>query len=173
MEKTKDIDKTIKVKTKRLCSLARKAFEVLNNKDYDDRIVRLEGNKEYSYALLNQWSKIEQTLKLLKYYDNINEEFPLTLAPEKFNANWKVLREIDKTLLGHILKIGKTKQEKAKALHSIRDEIVHYNKTIDNDTYQEYKKYATNFLGSLKRPDEKEFKNKLNNKQNKKQKRTK
>ncbi|MDE7074039.1 MAG: hypothetical protein K2O69_03160 [Odoribacter sp.] len=161
----------VKNKNKKLDSYALKAFETLKNPDYDKRIEHLEECKEYGYALLNIWNRIEQTLKLLKYYDNINNEFPKFLENKRFNKKWKILKTIDETLLEHILKTSKT--YKANILQDIRNNIVHYNKTIDNETYQEYKNYATQFLKLLKLPSQEDFQKKKNNTRSKKQKQAK
>ena len=61
-----------KSKNKQLNANAICAFRFLKDtKTYLDRIQTLEKCGEYCYAILNIWNRIEATLKLLRYFDDI------------------------------------------------------------------------------------------------------
>lgn len=145
-----------KSKNKQLNANAICAFRFLKDtKTYLDRIQTLEKCGEYCYAILNIWNRIEATLKLLRYFDDIKE------YPPKLNSQWAFLKDI-KTNNEDALKVIFSSDKQC--LWKIRNGIVHQNKTLTKNKYEHYYSPADIILKELTKilPSQKDFQEKLN-----------
>ena len=52
---------------------------------------KLEAIGEQSFAILLYWNRVEALLKVLRYFDNIDKEYPDKL--DFINLNWGVLKK--------------------------------------------------------------------------------
>lgn len=148
------------MENKKLNTNAIDAFCLLKDTTtYLSRVKTLEGYGEYCYAILNIWNRIEATLKLLRYFNNIKE------YPQRLDSRWAFLKDIEannKNALDVIFSSDK------KCLWKIRNEIVHQNKTMTKEEYGHYYPSAVIILDELTdilRP-KKEFQEKLNRTRN-------
>lgn len=133
-----------------------KAFNFLKDTTtYLSRMKTLEGYGEYGYAILNIWNRIETTLKLLRYFDNIKE------YPKDLNPQWAFLKDI-KTNNEDALKVIFSSDKQC--LWKVRNEIAHQNKTLTKEEYEKYHQSATTILKLLtdKLPLKQDFQDKLN-----------
>lgn len=145
-----------KVVNKKLDRNATCAFQFLaDTTTYLDRIQTLEKCGEYCYAILNIWNRIEATLKLLHYYNNIKEKYP-----EHLKSQYLPL-EIRKQFKNEVKTIVSSDNN---SLWKIRNGIVHQNKTLTKDEYEHYYSSADIVLKELSNllPPQQAFKEKLN-----------
>ncbi|WP_301869074.1 hypothetical protein [Bacteroides caecimuris] len=144
---------------KKLASKAVEAFKFLQNTalSYPIRVQALNGYGEYGYAILNIWNRIEATLKLLHYYDDIKEKYP-----EKLNTKWGFLKKLNNDALDIIFSKNKN------CLWKVRNKIVHQNAIITKEQYKHYHPNAVIILDELTailQPKQK-FQEKLNRTRN-------
>lgn len=145
-----------KVVNKKLDRNATCAFQFLaDTTTYLDRIQTLEKCGEYCYAILNIWNRIEATLKLLHYYNNIKEQYP-----EHLKSQYLPL-EIRKQFKNEVKTIVSSDNN---SLWKIRNGIVHQNKTLTKDEYEHYYSSTDIVLKELSNllPPQQAFKEKLN-----------
>ena len=145
-----------KVINKKLDKNAICAFQFLaDTTTYLDRIQVLEKCGEYCYAILNIWNRIETTLKLFNYYNNIKEKYP-----EHLKSQYMPL-EIRKQLKNEVKTIVSSDNN---SLWKIRNGIVHQNQTLAKEKYNHYYSSADIILKELTKilPSQKDFQEKLN-----------
>jgi hypothetical protein len=144
------MEKRIRIKNMqiRLGSKVTKAFENIYDPQYKNRIKKLEKVDEYSFAILIYWNIVEALLKVLKYYDKIDQEYPDKL--NFISRRWRILKypsinnsEYYKLILGS----GK---KTANCLWGIRDRIVHANHEIEEDKYKSLKEAVIWLIGALR-----------------------
>jgi len=144
---------------KKLASKAVEAFKFLQDTttSYSARVEALEGYREYGYAILNIWNRIEATLKLLHYYDEIKEKYP-----EKLNTQWGFLKKVNNNALDIIFSKDKN------CLWKVRNKIAHQNAIITIEQYEHYYPNAIIILDELTAilQPKQEFQEKLNRTRN-------
>ena len=130
-------------KQTKLAEKAYKAFKALDDKSYKQRIQTLVSVHEYGFAILILWSRIEITLKLLRYYDK-KEEYPDKL--DFISRKWKILNNVymsNSNFYDLII------QNQSKSLWKTRDRIAHAAINISKEDYDKYKPAADYFLLSI------------------------
>lgn len=124
---------------------AKKAYKILSeDNSYKIRIQNLEKAKEYGFAILILWNRIEITLKLLKYYD-LDPTYPDKL--DFIHGNWKVLKNAKLYNIECYNKI--INRNDSKSLWKLRDRIVHASYNIEKESFEDYKIHATQFLSII------------------------
>ena len=127
----------------KLADKAYKAFKALDDKYYKHRIHALVSVNEYGFAILILWSRIEITLKLLRYYEKM-EEYPEKL--DFINKKWRILNN---TYHGNPNYDNLIIQNNQKSLWKTRDRIAHAAISITKEEYGNYKLAADYFLSSI------------------------
>lgn len=127
----------------KLADKAYKAFKALDDKNYKQRIQTLVNVNEYGFAILILWSRIEITLKLLKYYDRI-EEYPDKL--DFISRKWRILGN---TYMSNPNYYNLIIQNQPKSLWKTRDRIAHAVINITKEEYNNYKPAADYFLSCI------------------------
>ncbi len=144
---------------KKLASKAIEAFKFLQNTtlSYPVRVQALERYGEYGYAILNIWNRIEATLKLLHYYDDIKGKYP-----EELDIRWGFLKKLNNNALD--ITFSKDKN----CLWKVRNKIVHQNAIITKEQYEHYYPNAIIILDELTAilQPKQEFQEKLNRTRN-------
>ncbi len=132
----------IKRKTK-LADKAYAAFKALEDNSYKNRIRTLTEKNEYGFAILILWTRIEITLKLLRYYDKI-EEYPDKL--DFINKNWRILGN---AYMSNPSSYNLIIQNHSGSLWKTRDRIAHAAINISKQEYDKYETAANCFLPSI------------------------
>lgn len=127
----------------KLADKAYRAFKALDDKNYKQRIQALVRVNEYGFAILILWSRIEITLKLLRYYDKM-DEYPDKL--DFINKNWRFLSN---AYMGNPNYYNLVIQNNQKSLWKTRDRIAHAAITISRDEYENYRLAADYFLSNI------------------------
>lgn len=110
---------------------ASRALKSLNLTEYKIRAGKLERSGEYGFALILYWNQIESALKLMKYYQNIKNDWPDRL--NFIRKDWGPLKELykDNKIYYECLFSGKNN-----SICAIRNFIVHEGWNITNDEFQ-------------------------------------
>ena len=128
--------------------LPQKFYELLKviKNPIETRIIHLKSIKDYSMAVLLKWNKFEAILKLLKYYEKM-ENIPNEL--NFINKNWKKMKKLfllDKNSYELILE-----KEKLDSLWNVRNIIVHLNFEISEAEFNNYNKACDLLLNELEK----------------------
>lgn len=122
-----------KKKPVRLLKKAITALKAVYDTSYKARVLGLESIDEYSFALLIYWNRVEAILKVLKYYNHIEEPYPDKL--NFINRSWGILKTAynnDSAMYENVLGVGGKTTD---CLWSIRDQIVHANYAVEKERY--------------------------------------
>ncbi len=128
-----------KAKKTQLATRANQAFKILQDNRFHERCHNMETNGEYALALLLLWVRIEILLKLLKYYDKMEQGWPENL--KGIDKRWKPLKELSHESGAHYEKILNHKNKES--LRKVRNQIVHQGDELTETQYRQYKEMAT------------------------------
>ena len=128
-----------KAKRTQLAARSNQAFKILQDNRFHERCRNMEAIGEYALALLLLWVRIEILLKLLKYYDKMEEGWPKIL--KGIDKRWKPLKELSHESEAHYQLILNHKNNQS--LRKLRNQIVHQGDELTEIQYRQYKEMAT------------------------------
>ena len=109
-----------------------------------ERAAKLEAIGEYCFAILLYWNRVEALLKVLRYFDNIDKEYPDKLF--FINLNWGVLKKANENdPMKYAAILGGT----PKSLWKMRNEIAHASLAISSEEFLVVKSAAVWLFGQL------------------------
>jgi len=120
--------------------LSTKSIRALKNVydlSYKSRVQQLEGISEYGFSILLYWNKIEALIKLLKYYENIEKDYPDKLS--FINRSWGILKKLHKLNSNNYIVVFSDGRKNKECLWGVRDRIAHANHTVTKEEYSKYK----------------------------------
>lgn len=130
--------------------LSTKATTALKNSyctDFKGRVTNLEEIKEYSFAIILYWNRLEAILKILYYRKHIDKEYPDTL--NFINRNWAILKNADNNNHNNYKIVLGDGGKSTGSLWHTRDRISHANHVINNIEYTKYKEAVTWLIDQL------------------------
>ena len=111
--------------SKRMSAKCKRAYEILTNTRWLGRIEQCEGISEFGFALLLHYVQLEAALKVIRYWDRIEDGWPDQV---KIHASWKPLRDLkalDKNKYDLVIGPG------GASLREIRNRVAHEGMLID------------------------------------------
>lgn len=107
-----------------------RAFQLITDSDFPNRIKECESSGEYGFALLLHFVQLEASVKVLKYWHSTSDGWPDTL---KFlRANWTPLRDLkalDPLKYDIIIGVG------GRSLREMRNRIAHEGHNLSGTDY--------------------------------------
>jgi len=132
------------MKNKRLVQRAYDSFNILADDSYKSRMANLTKVGEYGFAILILWNRMEITLKLLRYYNDM-PEFPDQL--NFITRKWTILNNVFNCNTENFKLI--LDRGNSTSLWKIRDKIAHASCELDSVDFEKYKIAANQVLALL------------------------
>ena len=121
----------------RLSTKAMTALRNVYDSSFKKRTAKLEDVQEFSFSILLYWNQIEALIKLLKYYKNIDMEYPDKL--NFINRSWGILKKLHKANSNHYIIIFDDGKKTSNSLWGTRDRITHANHIVTEIEYSQFK----------------------------------
>lgn len=116
----------------RINTKCKRAYEILTDTRWLGRIQQCEGISEFGFALLLHYVQLEAALKVIRYWDRLEDGWPDQI---KINANWKPLRDLkalDRSKYDLVIGRG------GRSLREIRNRVAHEGILIGEKEYASF-----------------------------------